>query len=33
MVWLEELVDRLDPPPPHLVESIHLLITVCQALT
>ncbi|CAL9368222.1 hypothetical protein SUDANB95_00806 [Actinosynnema sp. ALI-1.44] len=30
--WLEELVDRIDPPPPHLVESVRLLITISKAL-
>lgn len=33
MLLLEDLVDRLDPPPPHLAESIHLLITVFTALS
>ena len=31
--WLTELVDRIDPPPPHLAESVHLLNTISTALT
>ncbi|WP_433263710.1 hypothetical protein ACQPZF_32980 [Actinosynnema sp. CS-041913] len=29
--WLDDLVTTLDPPPPHLVERVHLLVAIALA--
>ncbi|GAA1352395.1 hypothetical protein [Saccharothrix algeriensis] len=29
--WLDDLVDTLDPPPPRLVEQVHVLLLLAGA--
>ncbi|MBB5955732.1 hypothetical protein FHS29_002313 [Saccharothrix tamanrassetensis] len=31
-LWLDDLVDALDPPPTHLVDTVHALLLIARAI-